>query len=124
AGLDPARAEVIMAGLNHNCWSTEHRYDGADLIPLLEQAWAERRDDPTLGPHSRRALRLAATMGSVPADYFGYYYFREEVLREQRGAARTRAEVIMDAVPGYWEHYRQQAEVAEPRLDPERSRGG
>src|SRR5690606_1355129 len=77
AGLDPARAEVIMAGLNHNCWSTEHRYDGADLIPLLEQAWAERRDDPTLGPHSRRALRRAATMGSVPADYVGYYYFRE-----------------------------------------------
>ncbi len=88
-----------MAGVNHNCWSTEHTYDGEDLLPLLEQAWAERQDDPTLAPNARRALHLAVTMGSVPSDYFNYYYFREEVLREQRGAAKTRSEVIMDACP-------------------------
>jgi 6-phospho-beta-glucosidase len=124
AGLDPARARVTMAGVNHNCWSTEHTYDGEDLLPLLEQAWTDRLDDPSLSPNARRALHLAVTMGSIPADYFQYYYFREDVLREQRGAARTRSEVIMDAVPGYWEHYRQQAESDAPELDPARSRGG
>src|SRR4051794_18657865 len=27
AGLDPDRAKVTMAGVNHNCWSYEHLYD-------------------------------------------------------------------------------------------------
>ncbi|GAB2873839.1 family 4 glycosyl hydrolase [Streptomyces mayteni] len=124
AGLDPERAQVTMAGVNHNCWSTEHLYDGQDVMPLLERAWEERRDDPTLDANSRRALHLAVTMGSIPSDYFNYYYFREELLREQQGAAKTRSEIIMDSVPGYWEHYREQAGAAAPELDPARSRGG
>lgn len=124
AGLDPERAEVTMAGVNHNCWSTEALYDGEDIMPLLERAWEERKDDPALGPNSRRALQLAVTMGSIPSDYFNYYYFREEVLREQQGAPKTRSEIIMDAVPGYWEHYREQSTADAPELDPQRSRGG
>ena len=43
AGLDPARARITMAGLNHNCWSTEHLYDGADIMPLLEEVMAATR---------------------------------------------------------------------------------
>ena len=70
AGLDPARADVTMAGVNHNCWSTEHTYDGADLMPLLDEAWQARRDDPTMDVHAKRLLHLAVTMRSVPADYF------------------------------------------------------
>ena len=124
AGLDPARANVVMAGLNHNCWSFEHTYDGQDLIPLLQRAWEERRDDPTLSAYDRRLLHLAAVMESVPAQYFSYYYDREEVLRELQGAPKTRAEVILDALPGYWEHYAEQARAAVPNLDPKRSRGG
>ncbi len=124
AGLDPDRAHTVMAGVNHNCWSTEALYDGQDVMPLLTAAWEERRNDPTLDENSRRALHLAVAMQSIPSDYFNYYYFREQLLREQQGARRTRSEVIMDAVPGYWEHYRQQAEAQHPELDPSRSRGG
>lgn len=124
AGLDPERAKVTMAGVNHNCWSTEHLYDGEDVMPLLERAWEARKNDPTLDANSRRALHLAVAMGSIPSDYFNYYYFREELLREQQGAARTRSETIMTSVPGYWEHYREQALSDEPELDPKRSRGG
>ncbi|MBO0810968.1 MAG: glycoside hydrolase [Microlunatus sp.] len=124
AGLDPDRAETVMAGVNHNCWSTEATYDGADVMPLLNAAWAERRTDPSLDENSRRALHLAVTMQSIPSDYFNYYYFREQLLRQQQGARRTRSEVIMDAVPGYWEHYREQAAAEHPELDPNRSRGG
>jgi 6-phospho-beta-glucosidase len=124
ARLDPARASVTMAGVNHNCWSTEHLYDGEDVMPLLEAAWQERKDDPTLDANSRRALHLAVAMRSIPSDYFNYYYFREELFREQQGAAKTRSEVIMDSIPRYWEHYREQANVDAPELDPSRSRGG
>ncbi len=124
AGLDPRRADVVMAGINHNNWSTEHTYDGQDLIPLLREAWERRRDDPTLDTHSRRLLKLAVATESVPSDYFTYYYFRDEELREQQAASRTRAEVILQALPGYWQHYREQAQAAVPELDPSRSRGG
>ncbi len=124
AGLDPARAHVVMAGINHTCWSTEHTYDGADLMPLLDAAWAARKDDPTLDAHAKRMLHLAVTMRSIPGDYLQYYYFTEELLREQRGAATTRAEDLLAALPGYWEHYEEQANAAIPQLDPQRSRGG
>ena len=63
-------------------------------------------------------------MRSIPSDYFNYYYFRNEVFRDQQAAPRTRSEVIMNAVPGYWDHYREQAESSHPHLDPARSRGG
>jgi 6-phospho-beta-glucosidase len=124
AGLDPDRAEVTMAGVNHNCWSTEHLYDGEDVMPLLDAAWEEEKRHPSLDANSRRALHLAVAMRSIPSDYFNYYYFREELLREQQGAAKTRAETILDSVPGYWQHYAEQAHAEHPELDPSRSRGG
>ncbi|PWJ47595.1 6-phospho-beta-glucosidase [Quadrisphaera granulorum] len=124
AGLDPARAEVTMAGVNHNCWSTEHLYDGEDLMPLLDAAWEARRDDPSLDVHSRRMLHLATAMRSVPSDYFQYYYFSEDVLRDLRGRPTTRAEDLLTALPGYWEHYDEQVRAEVPALDPSRSRGG
>jgi 6-phospho-beta-glucosidase len=32
--------------------------------------------------------------------------------------------VLLDALPGYWEHYAEQADAEVPELDPNRSRGG
>src|SRR5262249_38733564 len=48
----------------------------------------------------------------------------EEVLEEQRKKATTRAQDIMANVPDYWAHYREQAALDNPELDPARSRGG
>jgi 6-phospho-beta-glucosidase len=124
AGLDPALLTSTMVGLNHGCWSVEASYDGADPIPLIEEAWERRKDDWSLEPKHRRQLHLAATMGSIPADYFEYYYFQDEVLAELRAKPTTRAEDIMGWAPGYWRHYEEQAQLDEPTLDPNRSRGG
>jgi 6-phospho-beta-glucosidase len=124
AGLDPERLRVTMVGLNHGCWGVEHDYDGQDPLPLLEAAWERRRDDLTLDPRRRRQLRLAVAMGAVPADYFEYYYFTDEVLAELRAKPTTRAEDIVGWSPDYWRHYEEQARTDDPRLDPARSRGG
>lgn len=124
AGLDPERAKVTMAGINHNDWSFEHTYDGADLMPLLDAAWEERRNDPSLSTFDRRMLQLAVTMRSVPSDYFPYYFYGPEILRELQGAAKTRSEVIMSSLPDYWVHYTEQSNSEVPNLDPKRSRGG
>ena len=124
AELDPARLTSTMVGLNHGCWSVGASYDGADPMPLIEAAWERRKDDSALAPHRRRQLQLAAAMGAIPADYFQYYYFRDQILAELRAKPTTRAEDILSWAPGYWRHYEEQAELDEPSLDPNRSRGG
>ena len=82
AGLDPAKLDVASVGLNHGSWSVRHTYDGQDVVPLLQEAWARRHDDPELDPRTRRMLRLATVMGALPSEYFQYYYFEDEVLGE------------------------------------------
>lgn len=124
AGLDPERAHVVMAGVNHNCWSTTHLYDGEDVMPLLAQGLDRVRDDPFVPLWDRRMLHLAVAMQSIPADYFRYYYFGQEVLREAQSRRLTRAGVILEDVDDYWQHYREQAASPTPVLDPARSRGG
>jgi 6-phospho-beta-glucosidase len=124
AGLDPERLDVASIGLNHNSWSVRHTYDGEDVLPLLREAWERRKDDPELRPGTRRMLRLAATMDSIPSEYFQYYYFEDEVLRDLKAKPTTRAEDILGWVPDYWVHYEQQAGADLPELDPDRSRGG
>ena len=124
AGLDPANLHANMAGVNHNCWSNEATYDGQDAIPVLRERWEELRDQPTDDVNGRRALHLAVAMESIPSDYFNYFYFRDELLREQQLARQTRSEVIMSALPRYWAHYTEQSTSPTPSLDPSCSRGG
>lgn len=124
ADLDRNKVDAVMIGLNHGCWSVRHRYDGQDMIALLREAWERKRDDPHTPPHRKRMLQLAATMGAIPADYFQYYYFKDELLAELRAKPTTRSQDIMAHVPDYWRHYREQAASDCPELDPECSRGG
>ncbi len=124
ADLEPGKLDTVMVGLNHACWSVRHRYDGEDLIPLVQNAYERKRNDPNVEPHAKRMLHLASVMERVPAAYFQYYYFKDEVLRELQAKPRTRAQDIMAAAEGYWQHYREQRHAPSPKLDPARSRGG
>jgi 6-phospho-beta-glucosidase len=124
AGLDPELLDVASVGLNHGSWSVRHLYDGQDLLPLVKEAFERRGADPALPPRARRMLRLATVMDALPSEYFQYYYFEREVLRELTEKPTTRAEDILSWVPGYWEHYVEQARSDRPVLDPGRSRGG
>lgn len=124
AGLDPARLDTVMIGLNHGCWSVRHLYDGQDMIALLRAAYARLHDDPAAQPYRLRLLKLAVQMESIPADYFQYYYFTDAILAELQAKPTTRAQDIMARTADYWQHYREQAEADDPQLDPARSRGG
>ena len=125
AGLDPAKLKANMTGVNHNVWSNEATYDGQDAIEVLRERWEELRDQPPLTDlNGYRALHLAVALGSIPSDYFNYYYFRDELLRELQLARQTRSEQIMSSLGSYWSHYAEQADSPAPRLDPARSRGG
>ncbi|MGH3375205.1 MAG: hypothetical protein ACRDP6_10730 [Actinoallomurus sp.] len=124
AGLDPAKLVANMVGVNHNCWSNEAAYDGQDAFPILRERWEALKDEPTDDVNGMRALHLAVAMESIPSDYYNYYYFKDEILRERQLAPMTRSEVIMSSLDDYWAHYREQAGSDAPRLDPARSRGG
>lgn len=124
AGLDPDKVKATMVGVNHNCWSTEHTYDGEDLIPLLNDAYEERRREEQFTGDARRLLHLAVTYEAIPSQYFKYYYFKDEILAELQAKPTTRAEDIIANVPDYWAHYQEQAQSDDPQLDPTRSRGG
>ena len=124
AGLDPARLDQVLVGLNHTGWTVRHRYDGEDVMPLLREAWGRRSKAPSTNPWADRMLRLAAAMDAIPSGYLYYYYFREEALAEALAKPTTRSEDIMAEVADYWRHYEEQAGADEPDLDPKRSRGG
>jgi 6-phospho-beta-glucosidase len=124
ADLDPDRMDARMVGLNHGCWSVRHRYDGHDMIPLVAAAYERKRNDPQADKTMLRMMRLAVTMESLPASYFQYYYYKDDVLAELQAKPTTRSQDILARVPDYWTHYRQQAASDDPHLDPSRSRGG
>ena len=124
ADLDPAKLDSSMIGLNHACWSVRHRYDGEDFMAHVRAAYERKKDDPTVPVQERRMLKLASLMDAIPADYFQYYYFKDEVLAELQAKTTTRAQDIMAWSSDYWQHYREQALEDVPELDPERSRGG
>jgi 6-phospho-beta-glucosidase len=124
AGLDPARLDAVLVGLNHTGWTVRQGYDGEDVIARIRAADEERRRTPSTSPRSDRLLHLAATMGSLPSPYLDYYYFREATVAEALATPTTRAEDILAGTPDYWRHYDEQSRAADPQLDPERSRGG
>jgi 6-phospho-beta-glucosidase len=124
ADLDPDKVDAVMIGLNHGSWTVRHLYDGQDMLPLVREAYERKNGDPATNKHRLRLLELASTMGTLPADYFQYYYYKDEVLAELQSKPTTRAQDIMAAVPDYWKHYRELAETEATELDPRRSRGG
>ena len=124
AGLDPDKVDAAMVGLNHNGWSANPQYDGQDMMPLIRDAYARQSRENGADARDLRMLRLADTMGALPASYWQYYYYRDEVLAELQRKTTTRAQDIMAAAPDYWAHYEEQARTDEPVLDPARSRGG
>ena len=124
AGLDPARLDAVLVGLNHTGWTVRHEYDGDDVMPLIRAADERRRGEPSDSPRSDRLLHLAATMGALPSPYLDSYYFREEALAEAGAKPTTRAEDILAEADDYWRHYDEQSRALEPELDPARSRGG
>jgi len=124
AGLDPEKVDAPMVGLNHNGWSVHPRYNGQDMMPLVRESYAQQSREHGADARDLRMLRLADAMGALPASYWQYYYYRDEVLAELRAKPTTRAQDIMVAAPDYWAHYEEQARSEAPVLNPARSRGG
>lgn len=124
AGLDTDATDVTMVGVNHNCWSVKHLYQGRDFIEVVRERFEDLSRPLVLDKLQERMIRLALAMDAVPSHYFQFYYYMDEILVELKRKPTTRAEDIMAKLPDYWAHYRELAASDEPELDPNRSRGG
>ncbi len=64
----------------------------------------------------KRQFRLAVEYDRLPNSYMQYYYFREETVVEAQSAPMTRAEAILETLPGYYRHFEDQIAAEVPRL--------
>lgn len=123
-GLDESKLCATMVGVNHGTWTVKATYDGQDFLPLLERAYEQRREQIT-DPIAHGLLRLAITLGSLPNYYYQWYYLERTWLSILQSKKTTRAEDLLEQLPGIFAHYREQLDAAGvPRLDALRSRGG
>jgi 6-phospho-beta-glucosidase len=111
-------AEILLEsiGLNHATWSTYFTIAGEDGVKVMNRQIDSilKRDD--VEERLKRQFLLTKEYGRLPNSYLQYYYFREETLREAKGSRKTRAEVIMQDLPGYYAHFKEQASAQHPDL--------
>lgn len=92
-GVDPARAFVDYAGLNHLGWVRAVRVDGRDQLPrlLADRDLLESFEEGRLfGADWLRSL------GAIPNEYLHYYYFNRETVEAYRRADHTRGAFLHD----------------------------
>ncbi|HZB31581.1 MAG TPA: glycoside hydrolase family 4 [Streptosporangiaceae bacterium] len=122
-GLPPG-LEIDWMGLNHCTWAERARLHGTPIdltnalaaAPLTPAAATPHRDPA-------RMAELGRALGLLVNSYSKYYFFHDEVVREQRAKATTRAEDIMAMLPAYYEQIATEAEKPDPRPSTERGGG-
>jgi 6-phospho-beta-glucosidase len=85
--------EMDYVGLNHLSWIRGVRVRGQDMTEQMLSAYIgspEQGDGHSIAPHLVQVFRAWLSY------YLRYYYHTDQVIEEQRAAARTRAEEVME----------------------------
>ncbi|MDZ7802269.1 MAG: hypothetical protein U5K81_15940 [Trueperaceae bacterium] len=120
--LDPHAIELESVGLNHATWSTRFRIEGEDGVARLAHEHDRIQARGDVSARTKRQVALTRRYGRVPNGYLPYYLYREETVAEAQEASRTRAQAILEELPGHYAHFREQAAASRPELT--RGRGG
>jgi 6-phospho-beta-glucosidase len=122
AGLPIEKLDVAMIGLNHGSWGTRQLHDGTDLIEKIRPMAPDMMRNDKIPLAVKRMLDISLRTGHVAAQYYMYYFFRDEILAELNAAPMTRAQTIMSKTQENWLHYSEIAKSNNPVLDPAKSR--
>lgn len=115
-GFTPESFVLESVGLNHATWSVRFTIDGEDGIAVMNRHYEAVMARPDVSARVKRQFRLAREFNRLPNSYLQYYYYREETVREEQAAPRSRAQVIMDDLPTYYRHFQEQIEAEPPNL--------
>ncbi|WP_073948104.1 6-phospho-beta-glucosidase [Streptomyces kebangsaanensis] len=99
-GVDPRRAWIDYAGLNHLGWVRGLRVAGRDELPRL------LADPVLLGSFEEGRLFGAEwlrSLGAIPNEYLHYYYFNREAVHAHKCGARTRGAFLRDQQARFYE---------------------
>lgn len=102
--------------MNHATWSTKFTIDGEEGVQVMALHADEVIARPDVSERVKRQFRLAREYGRLPNSYLQYYYYRDETLAEAQAAPQSRAQAILDALPGYFQHFREQIAADVPKL--------
>ncbi len=121
-GLPAGSVEIDWIGTNHGTWAERARLDGEEID--LASRLADLAPPGEATPHREpaRMAEVGRALGLLVNSYTKYYYFHDDVVREQRAKGTTRAEDIMAMLPGYYAQVTGEADKPDP--DPSRERGG
>jgi len=121
-GIQPEHMTLESIGLNHATWSTHFSIDGEDGIAVMNRHFDAVMAHDDVSNRVKRQFKLARDYGRLPNSYLQYYYYREETVEEAKVSPQSRAQVIMEQLPGYYRHFEEQIAADVPKLT--QGRGG
>jgi len=114
--MPDANVELESVGLNHATWSTRFTINGEDGVEVMNRHMDEVLQRADVSRRVKRQFLLTREYGRLPNSYFQYYYYREETVAEAQVSPLTRAQEILQALPGYYRHFEEQIAADPPRL--------
>lgn len=114
--MPEASVELESIGLNHATWSTRFTINREDGVKVMNRHLETVLGNPEVSDRVKRQFQLTREYGRLPNSYLQYYYYREETVAEGKAAPKTRAEVILDSLPGYYQHFEEQIAAETPHL--------
>jgi 6-phospho-beta-glucosidase len=114
--MPQAVIDLEAVGLNHATWSTKFEIDGEDGVEVMTRHLDEVLAREDVSERTKRQFRLTCEYGRLPNSYMQYYYYREETVAEAQSSPKTRAQVILESLPGYYQHFKEQIAADVPHL--------
>lgn len=114
--LQPQSVILESIGLNHATWSTHFSVDGEDGVEVMLRHYDAVMAREDVSNRVKRQFKLTREFGRLPNSYMQYYYYREETVAEAQASSKTRAEVILEELPTYYQHFREQIAADVPNL--------
>jgi 6-phospho-beta-glucosidase len=114
--MSGVNVELESIGLNHATWSTRFIINGHEGVQVMERHFDQVLIREDISERVKRQFLLTKEFGHLPNSYLQYYYYPEETIAEAIAAPQTRAQAIMDSLPSYYEHFKEQIAAETPRL--------
>jgi 6-phospho-beta-glucosidase len=111
-----ATVRLESIGLNHATWSTVLEINGEDGIEVIRRNIESILSRGDVSGRVKRQCQLALEYGRLPNSYMQYYYYPRETVAAAKAAPLTRAQEILAALPGYYQHFKEQTAANVPHL--------